>query len=845
MDRWRRLMSFSNLNKPQPASGQVATLLMLVMVVLLVFVMATVNLGQVSVTSTNVANAADAAALNLGSQLATKAYILRTALKSGAKGGKYADEHSGSPRGPRRCQKGGFLGVILAIVFAVIAITVPAVAAMYGGTGILGPAVAGALGGAIGNTVIYGNLQGALVGAVQGFAIGASVAYGFQAAGTTAHGAASELQFLTGSAPSTFSAAGAAKGVAIAASMAMGGHAIEEQIKENAMAAAAKGLTGLPEYTRIQQSVIFDALSRTVEDPTTVLDTGIRNTAVSDPTDPLYWTVPPDLNGHGSTTDKVPKLLVWWEQHLQALHKQELIAKTPPEVEKFLNGPMTKFRNNLEDTYACGGLLGREPIEGTKGTAMKNFREMDANDCVYGRREGLLNEIGRDLSMFEYKLTPKDGSGNRHQVFLPVAERAENYNSYNYDVKRGVLVPEGRRSTNRFVFRNQVGHRLDGQGNATGDGDAYATDPNGWWLWKPPPGKEELLAWQGQDVPDNPDPNDPNNPKYQCDEDGCAAQGLPYGFDEIDGAVEVIQSYVEMLNELLNKKNRKEVLANWQEWPYLLGVSTTPGDEDKTFETLIKGDNATVHGLENWKKELDAIKQRLPSCLDDKQQLITKDGQQPSNWPCKIDTRIGPDGLPFAISNPNLNHLTQCKNLFDEKPPNDKAHDPMYPQSCGDEFIRAKVAIDNLIKDIHNFETEAVKFLTAVEKLSKDLENPCRIEPGYTPPAYCNAPNFVLGTPNPVTYDWTDSRGPHKVKVHLGHFKVPRVKKTSRGWLVKTMCLRLADFKDTYATTVTITRTDPANETKGLWTWNPFKGQIEKKARPSYSWDHVGLYDGS
>ncbi|MFA5401875.1 MAG: Tad domain-containing protein, partial [Dehalococcoidia bacterium] len=65
--------SLNNLREGKPL-GQVATLLILMIVVVLIMILTTVNLGQLSISTTNLSNVADSAALSLASQLATRSY---------------------------------------------------------------------------------------------------------------------------------------------------------------------------------------------------------------------------------------------------------------------------------------------------------------------------------------------------------------------------------------------------------------------------------------------------------------------------------------------------------------------------------------------------------------------------------------------------------------------------------------------------------------------------------------------------------------------------------------------------------------------------------------------------
>lgn len=169
-----KITSLKNLSYARP-SGQIATLLMLVMVGVLVMIMVTVNLGKVSNTATSLSNAADSAALYLASQLATKSTQLYQALD-------YKTE---------KCQKGGFMALFLAIIVAIIIV---AIVIVSGGAAAPGAftmaacmkfaadslllltavgAAAGAAGGAAGGAIAgTGVLQGALQGAMIGAAIG-------------------------------------------------------------------------------------------------------------------------------------------------------------------------------------------------------------------------------------------------------------------------------------------------------------------------------------------------------------------------------------------------------------------------------------------------------------------------------------------------------------------------------------------------------------------------------------------------------------------------------------------------------------------------------------------------
>ena len=171
----RKLTSLTNLGRAKSAGGQMATLLILLMVIGLSLVLFTANIGNVSVQSTAMANSADAAAMQLSSNLSTKARQLYEGLGNTVK----------------KCYKTGFLSMVLAIVVAIVLIIVTFGAALAAAplllvmfVGAVGGAVGGAIGGAIAGT---GAAQGALSGAAIGAAIGglASGIAGIAAGGTT------------------------------------------------------------------------------------------------------------------------------------------------------------------------------------------------------------------------------------------------------------------------------------------------------------------------------------------------------------------------------------------------------------------------------------------------------------------------------------------------------------------------------------------------------------------------------------------------------------------------------------------------------------------------------------
>ncbi len=311
--------------------GQIATFLILLMVVILIFTMVTANLGQVSLAATRLANASDAAALMLGSQLAT-----------------FGNQYSGQLGGDtEECHKEGPLITVLAIITIIVALII-----FVASGGTLTPAsmaliatVAGALGGGIGGIIQYGGLKGFLMGALQGAAIGAAIGGGaYVAAG------------IFGATVAALLAGGfVGAGLKILASVLI------DQMKSDAFQALAKKLQALPPDLAMQQGIIFLALSRVVDDPTLVPDT--------------Y-----DLNGNGNTTEQVPRFLWWWDRRLEDI--KIALGDMPQTIRDFVNGPLESMRDFARSTYQTSGspiagLLRRQEIEETDGLLVEVLRSLE------------------------------------------------------------------------------------------------------------------------------------------------------------------------------------------------------------------------------------------------------------------------------------------------------------------------------------------------------------------------------------------------------------------------------------------------------------------------------------
>lgn len=359
MDLLRDWISLRNLIKAN-AKGQIATVLILMMVAALIFVLVTVNLGTVSVTATNLANTADSASLYLASQLATKSNVLWESLG----------------RKTKKCKFGGFFGILLSVIGAIIG------SFIFPGLGTMaGAMLGGAIGGAIGGLITEGSFMGAFKGAIQGAMVGAAIGGGITAVGNLMQGATTALGTAVGpgatatietgtgvaggggglftgvtsgattvggtatvtgttaaGATATFagtvisatvpSVMGGVLGGALTAGATLYNAYVSDQNVAAAFDAAAKALNGLSEYDRFRESVFLQAIPAVIDDPNKVQDIN-------------------DVDGDGDVEEKISQFFVLWDKRVNGL-----LAKTSDLKEvtaNFVNGPLTEFRSYLEN----------------------------------------------------------------------------------------------------------------------------------------------------------------------------------------------------------------------------------------------------------------------------------------------------------------------------------------------------------------------------------------------------------------------------------------------------------------------------------------------------------------
>ncbi|MBI2495481.1 MAG: Tad domain-containing protein [Candidatus Omnitrophica bacterium] len=368
MNRLRKLLSIANLrHRTGRRKGQITTLMLLMIVVVLSFVMMTANLGQLSMTATRLSNAADASALLLGSQLATKSKVLWESM-----------EHQ-----TEKCKKANFFSSFLAIPFAIAMLvlapylapalvgtmvtTVAGVTVATGAAGVIAGAIGGAVGGAIGGAITGGG-QGALSGALQGALVGASLGLGVSAGAAagakigasmavSAMGASAAI--LEGAGASLIAAgttAGGIGGAALSAGSSVYTAVVQDQIRADAVTQAGKALNGLPEHERFRESVMFQAFLQTVDDPNEEADAA-------------------DSDEDGDRGEKVPAFQVAW-----AARKEDMAGtvedRMRPATIRFLN-ELAAFEAVARNATSPGGILSRLEVEGADGEVVELVRALE------------------------------------------------------------------------------------------------------------------------------------------------------------------------------------------------------------------------------------------------------------------------------------------------------------------------------------------------------------------------------------------------------------------------------------------------------------------------------------
>lgn len=781
---FRRLTCLTNLAKANNPKGQIATLLILFMVIALIFVMATVNIGQVATTSTTLSNAADAAALQLASSLVTKARAISDGL--------YSECH----RRFKCCVETGLAAGIFALVLAVIAVFLcqPCLAfiasigigAAVGTTFTLTTfvatgAVAGMIGGAIGGA--YAG-TGVVEGMVTGLAIGASVGLagaGIAGAPMTAPAAApaggaagggaggASLGVSTGLtsdagimgsgftpvtlAPATLSVPAAAAptlGVsglvvdagimaaaaslpvatlgtgavilgALSTASKLGSDAIAEQNWKDLYREMSNDVNKLKEKDRYRENAFITALSLVVDDPNKSQDT--------------Y-----DINRNGDTAELVSDFFIWLHRRHEKFNS--LRQQETPRVRYFLNGPARNFRNFAEKTYT--------------GTNSSYY-----NGTTYSRRHnpGMLEKLE-----YEWYLDSQDDT---------------------YKVRAGT---DGSIVTLLRGFWN--------------NGTRFTIDDNGpKTAWEPGPVLVEYDAWVHTECGDGP----------------CPAP--PAGMDYIDGLADKFRDMVLFIDSL--KSDIESAALTWENWIWIFYDEDDPNNTGTYYGKLKK----SLEMLQSIRQQILSIRDSAPLC-------IWGYYEDPANRRLRnVDPTIPclacPAPVPPATKPPACSR--SCYTNFPCR--FSAAANSGYTVDADrfDEFAPALRDLNQLI------DRQIPNFMAAIVDLNSRLN-----AMAMTGSAMDN-----YGGLNPLKYEWVDTAGRHKVIVQAGPFRVPRLRTEDHGNFISgETCNELVDYRDRGNCWIRVTRDDTSPDIGLLGKWNPFKRPIAKRSKAEYGYRDNKWYLG-
>lgn len=896
MNRLRKLISIAGLAGKmrhggpaylRGARGQVAILALLATGAVLIFALATANLGNMSATTIRTANAAEVAALELSSQLAMKSNQLHEALG-----------------GLERCRRTGLGAIVLAVVVAVVAIIVtwgmatPVVGTTFAAwvaantTAVVAAgAIGGAIGGAAGGAIVQGSVTGAVHGAIQGAVIGAAIGLGV----TTAAGAAgSWVPMGIGADVLTWvpSALGAtvggttlaAGGAALSAASSIYTGAVQEQVTSKAFAAFARATRDLPDYERVREQAIFRVLSQVVDDP--------NRTSGTDPNRPsgtCHWDSPVvvrgdplDSDGNGDTTESIPCFQHWWAQHLQNVKA----AVAPPPQARPVGAVVDDFRRI--GLWAAAETHAKEFVRWIDRKEVECSALAPVNAPPERNVDGPAVELWRALKLYNARNIPDsfwqqgpdratlldwynaECVGAACESVPPGYDEVDGvHTEYDtvIDVARGIVNPRPREETlspeeiERLREANvQDWRRFLYDANPASDGDFIEALPHvsavirGWidtttgvrdnlplcrlaygsHLSSSTVGASPLGPEYSNDNPID-DPNHPNNPIHQCTWAKVESQ--------VDGTY--VPNPICKIDEERKRELRRQIdiaadvdgylrrgFANSNPCPagWSLSPPALPGIEVGLTDNNLRYRFHVDYTCQTTVQERE--------CNPDRPVPGERQNCRDVSRTVSVDYRADPSGTAQGFGAPDL--------TIPDGPIAGFLGAVASFRASLDGFSHTFATIDADVDDEFQPVLERLRrepdaidgFVSALRGFQTELEDAQRNE----------AQDAADPERRNLTYQWTDSRGAHSVRVQIGPFRFAEIENEKRGnWFAGKKCLVLRNYSDEQRAWIKITREDPhATRTTRpfeLWNWNSFfGGRITRCASGDYSFDHVGLH---
>jgi hypothetical protein len=763
---------------------------------MLIFIMVTANIGQVAVDATTVANAADAAVLLLGSQLATKAQMISTALQ----------EECHDPI--ECCETTGFLDTILAFVFAVVVTIVTCIYAGCSGANAAWGVFAGTLGGMVGGMVgaaIQGTsiAQGAITGAAIGAAVGSiasGIAEGIVAGpeaggdllvvleGEGIHSLGAGYYLIPAAVNTNLVALGA-----LGLSSAIYNASASNQVVGDMLKQLSQDLVKLGEYDQLREGTVFAALYRAVDDPTKNADEQ-------------------DIDADYDKAELVPRFAWWWHRRIKKL--EWIKSQVIPAVQEFLK-TMRKFRDSMAMAFAGGTPM---PLECAEPPCSPSWGEPECTPGATGA-----------LERKDYKWSLVVEGGRIRRII-----KGDN-------IKDGPIVA-----------------LLRGLGNAgikvkRDDTCNPQTDPT-CLFWRPGPTAGELTTWLAKPCKHSELVSSTNCPPALKSYDGIdsMADGIrrmvfymdtisPPGFEDW-AAVQSGNIWCSPggLVALYNKfvaDNLGKASSSWETW------------RRRFYNKKNLSDPQTYYfKLGEWIDFLKALRPRLLKARNDLK-ICDKLGEHPytDEGVKNLDTCVacgwggGPLCSPWNLEGCVSSACGECALSEDAVPcqiKKDKDHPIggiIVGMSSGDVLVPAINAIDSLVASMSEFRD-------AIPEWSENMD-------AYLDKLMKSDFRKDYGGINPVTYRWNDSRGYNSVEVEVGNFTIPYIDDESRdrNWYSTDECAVLQGHTDELKECwVKVTRNQPTSTEDPstitvpmgvLGNFNPFNRGVTKKSYADYNID--------
>lgn len=734
----RRLTSLDNLSPFRNQRGQIATVLIVSTVALLVFALVTLNIGNASISSTSVANAADAGALKLGSLCATQSRAIWNSLEQSTES----------------CEDTGWASFIVAIVIAIIAIILVVFCPALGGVGwaaltsfasatsaIAGAglttlAIAGAVGGAIGGGITGaatgqngGWAGGALAGAQIGAAVGCLAAGGAQGlsgsttGSTTVGGQSLNLGTYEMAVPGTStivtvspslyipevaipisqSTAGFLGAGMSSTGLTLSGVSVNDANKSTSQAQEQFGqmLANMADRDRFRESVIMDVINRLADDPNMSAD-----------------VVDSDADGLAST-ENVSDVQIWLFNRFTLLDQiQDAIGA---------NGIVKSFLDNYAERFQRFCTLVNEGGE--------NW------DYIAGHPE-FLAEPG-PLERAEYSITT---------VPAPTAEHPEAVNYVAVAGRDGHIV--------------QLIRALRNSGRPV-------------TFFQPGPAFGAMNNWMST-----------------CT--GTCVDPPPAGYDALDNLADNLREQREIIQAIRSLPENDSIEA-YKGWIFFFYDEDNP-DNMGTMHGRLR---SYITQVVNWGTEIENIRRTLPTCL----------------------TAIDPSGVE-TITNAPCRYTDEYGGSIDS--------------DFDDEFSTVAMELLGLEMEMRQFDESGIlgHFSLLTSPDVDPLADQICVQPGESNPS-----GKPCGGKNPATYEWTDSRGDHKIKIQT-KFNVPSTHTENRGsWWDGEVCVVMDYGWDSASNPceVIVSRYDQRKGMGDMGDWNPWGGWVTKAARAAFRWDYVRL----